>query len=112
MPCEKTDDFLFIDKTEINNKTTYYPLKVIPYAESLPTMYTWAPLQKNILVCFNFLLNTFLETSRNQLVSLNSTEKKLKHIHICKKISFANILGNLNKIFNILLYAEYLEHKK
>jgi len=56
IPCEKTDDFLFIDKTEINNKTTYYPLKVIPYAESIPTMYAWAPLQKNILVCFQTIL--------------------------------------------------------
>ena len=55
MPCEKTDDFLFIDKIEINNKITYYPLRVIPYAESIPTMYAWAPLQKNILVSYNYL---------------------------------------------------------
>jgi hypothetical protein len=50
LPCDKSDNYLFIDKIEINNKTNYYPLKVVPYTEATPTMYAWAPLQKNILV--------------------------------------------------------------
>ncbi len=41
---------LFKSRTEINNKWQNYKLKVLPFIESIPTMYSWAPLQKNMIV--------------------------------------------------------------
>ena len=33
-----------------SNNTQSCNLKILPYIEAMPTMYAWAPLQKNILV--------------------------------------------------------------
>ncbi len=39
-----------------NNNTQMCNLKILPYIEAMPTMYAWAPLQKNILVIKDFSL--------------------------------------------------------
>ena len=47
-------------KIEIGAKKAIYPLKVLPNLNPIPTMYTWAPLQKNVMVSILFVLFVLL----------------------------------------------------
>ncbi len=44
------DASLFRCKVEISGRARFYKLKVLPCLEPVPTMYAWAPIQKNIYV--------------------------------------------------------------
>uniref|UniRef100_A0A4Y6EQX1 [histone H3]-lysine(27) N-trimethyltransferase n=1 Tax=Brachionus koreanus TaxID=1199090 RepID=A0A4Y6EQX1_9BILA len=47
---KNADEALFKRKVEINGKTCTRRCRIMPYIEPIPTLYAWAPLQKNILV--------------------------------------------------------------
>jgi hypothetical protein len=49
-------DCLFKCKVELNGKSVNYKSKVLPFIESIPTMFSWAPLQKNIMVKILYFL--------------------------------------------------------
>lgn len=48
---KKPDEFLFkCQITDLQNETSICKLNVLPHVDAIPTMFAWAPLQKNILV--------------------------------------------------------------
>ncbi|CAF0965002.1 unnamed protein product [Brachionus calyciflorus] len=44
------DDALFKRKIEINGKIVTKRARIMPYIEPIPSVYAWAPLQKNIMI--------------------------------------------------------------
>ena len=44
------DNALFKRRIEIDGKVSTKRCRIMPYIEPIPTLYSWAPLQKNILV--------------------------------------------------------------
>lgn len=63
---KNTDDALFKRRIEIDGKISTKRCRIMPYIEPIPILYSWAPLQKNILVkkiqvfFFYFILYFFL----------------------------------------------------
>lgn len=55
---------LFKCRVEIDNKVTQHRINVLPYVEAIPTMYAWAPLQKNIMVMMDSSFISFVNISR------------------------------------------------
>lgn len=49
-------------------------LKILPYLEAIPTMYAWAPLQKNIMVWFKYIFMLMFESVRLRIsISLKNS---------------------------------------
>ena len=57
---ELNENDIFKTKVEINGKSSFHKVTILPYIQPIPNMYSWAPLQKNLMVdnflCFFFLV--------------------------------------------------------
>ena len=51
--CDE-DCFVCEVEYEGSRRRQAYRLRVLPHLEPIPTMYTWAPLQKNVMVIVNY----------------------------------------------------------
>ena len=51
--CDE-DCFVCEVEYEGSRRRQAYRLRVLPHLEPIPTMYTWAPLQKNVMVIANY----------------------------------------------------------